>query len=600
MRLNKHAVAGAVALLLLLPLAAHGGGVVTECTESNLRAAMAGGGTVTFACDGTITLSNTITTLLNTVLDGSGHQITISGNNLVRVFHVNTNVSFTAMNLTIASGRSTNGAGIFNDGGTVTLFATTFARNVATNARPAFAGNGRGGGIFNHYGTLNATDCAFVENKAQHGNLDWVAGGGPIPSHGGAIYNLNGSAHLQSCVFIANTAQDRGEQGDYEAYEAAGGAIYNAGNLTASQCGFLQNSAIGGNGQYFYNGVPYTIHTGGNGGSANGGALCNVAVMAIDRSLFASNSATGGAGGKGSDAWAGLGWPYANPGGNGGNGGNGNGAAIFNGGSANLVNCTLAWNRGMGGEGGPASAGASFWWEGHLYSAPGGGPGSLGSGFGGIHSSNAVLNLTNCTLAFNAGQPGWSPESAASGIYAGAPAFTNTSSRLVNTLLAFNSLTNCSGKITDVGHNLSSDASCAFTNTGSLNNTDPKLGPLANNGGPTLTMALQPGSPAIDGGDTAAAPPTDQRGFPRPVGIAVDIGAFELGPAYLSLIRSPGTGLDLIASGVSGQSFCLWTSSNLTAWLPVSTNQFDPTGMCIFHDNALPSPQPVFYRLTLP
>ena len=91
---------------------------------------------------------------------------------------------------------------------------------------------------------------------------------------------------------------------------------------------------------------------------------------------------------------------------------------------------------------------------------------------------------------------------------------------LVNCLLDGNSPTNSTGSIADAGHNLSSDASCAFTNLGSLNNTDPKLGPLADNGGPTLTMALLPGSPAIDAGDTSLAPATDQRGFPRPAGLA--------------------------------------------------------------------------------
>jgi hypothetical protein len=63
---------------------------------------------------------------------------------------------------------------------------------------------------------------------------------------------------------------------------------------------------------------------------------------------------------------------------------------------------------------------------------------------------------------------------------------------------------------------------------------DPLLGPLADNGGPTQTIALLPGSPAIDaaaavasGGDYAAVVATDQRGVPRPVGSAADIGAYE-------------------------------------------------------------------------
>jgi len=57
---------------------------------------------------------------------------------------------------------------------------------------------------------------------------------------------------------------------------------------------------------------------------------------------------------------------------------------------------------------------------------------------------------------------------------------------------------------------------------------DPLLGPLADNGGPNKTMALQPGSPAIDAGNNATCPTTDQRGINRPQGSDCDIGAFEL------------------------------------------------------------------------
>jgi hypothetical protein len=59
---------------------------------------------------------------------------------------------------------------------------------------------------------------------------------------------------------------------------------------------------------------------------------------------------------------------------------------------------------------------------------------------------------------------------------------------------------------------------------------NPKLADLAHNGGPTETMALQPGSPAIGHADNAAAPRTDQRGVVRidEAGETTDIGAFEL------------------------------------------------------------------------
>ena len=97
-------VAALAAAILLLPSAAWAGGVVTTCTEAALRAAMAGGGTVTFACDGTITLSSTIGIATNTVLDGTGHRVTISGGNTVQVLFVNPNVTLSLINLTIANG----------------------------------------------------------------------------------------------------------------------------------------------------------------------------------------------------------------------------------------------------------------------------------------------------------------------------------------------------------------------------------------------------------------------------------------------------------------------------------------------------------------
>jgi hypothetical protein len=89
----------------------------------------------------------------------------------------------------------------------------------------------------------------------------------------------------------------------------------------------------------------------------------------------------------------------------------------------------------------------------------------------------------------------------------------------------------------DVGPNLSSfnytliEKGVFVLGFHNLIGVDPLLGPLANNGGPTLTHALLPGSPAIDAGDPAIPdpPPTDQRGFARIYG-SVDLGAFEAQP----------------------------------------------------------------------
>jgi hypothetical protein len=85
----------------------------------------------------------------------------------------------------------------------------------------------------------------------------------------------------------------------------------------------------------------------------------------------------------------------------------------------------------------------------------------------------------------------------------------------------------------DGGYNLDDGTSCEFTAAAhSLSNTAPKLGPLADNGGPTQTMALLGGSPAINAGNDsvcAAAPVSgvDQRGIARPQGADCDLGAVE-------------------------------------------------------------------------
>ncbi len=109
---------------------------------------------------------------------------------------------------------------------------------------------------------------------------------------------------------------------------------------------------------------------------------------------------------------------------------------------------------------------------------------------------------------------------------------------LQNTIVANNpNGGNCSGTFTSNGYNLSSDGTCNFNSTGDLNNTDPNLGPLRNNGGPTKTQALLSGSPAIDAGNPNGCTDssgnllkTDQRGKPRPDredSGGCDMGAYE-------------------------------------------------------------------------
>jgi len=108
---------------------------------------------------------------------------------------------------------------------------------------------------------------------------------------------------------------------------------------------------------------------------------------------------------------------------------------------------------------------------------------------------------------------------------------------LQNSVVASNPDGNCWGAVTSNGYNLSSDDTCNLTGPGDMNNTDPKLGKLKNNGGPTQTIRLLKGSPAIDAGnpngctdDKGNLLKTDQRDWARPGKYdtgACDIGAFE-------------------------------------------------------------------------
>jgi hypothetical protein len=142
--------------------------------------------------------------------------------------------------------------------------------------------------------------------------------------------------------------------------------------------------------------------------------------------------------------------------------------------------------------------------------------GSLAGGIlnGGLFQSAGTLVINNSTLSGNVARGG-----------KGGAIFNVKGSTVVlqNSIVANNTGGNCSGSLTSHGYNLSSDATCDFHRAGDLNDTDPKLGRLRNNGGPTETLALLPGSPAIDSGNPSGCTDgqnhllkTDQRGKPRP------------------------------------------------------------------------------------
>jgi hypothetical protein len=106
------------------------------------------------------------------------------------------------------------------------------------------------------------------------------------------------------------------------------------------------------------------------------------------------------------------------------------------------------------------------------------------------------------------------------------------------TVVVYNDAANCNTELTSGGYNLDSGTTCGFSAASDQSNADPLLGPLADNGGDTLTHALPGDSPAVDQGHCMAGITTEQRGVGRPQGATCDIGAFEFGGGgiYLPII----------------------------------------------------------------
>lgn len=141
--------------------------------------------------------------------------------------------------------------------------------------------------------------------------------------------------------------------------------------------------------------------------------------------------------------------------------------------------------------------------------------------------TGGTTSLTNCTLRKNKADSG-------SGIHEDVNEGGADAINVVNSIFASKKQNEYSGDgLTSLGSNIDTGSTCGFTSPGDLENTDPKLKTLKDNGGSTPTCALKSGSPAIDAGNDALDAATDQRGFGRVdiagVGTAVsDIGAFEV------------------------------------------------------------------------
>ena len=146
---------------------------------------------------------------------------------------------------------------------------------------------------------------------------------------------------------------------------------------------------------------------------------------------------------------------------------------------------------------------------------------------GAIFHTDGAMEIASSTIANNVG-PDWAP----SAVFIGSFNAAVPSLKLTNTIITGNHWYACEQhaagavRLTSGGHNLVQDGSCSPASSDQVV-SDARIGPLASNGGPTLTHALRLGSPALDAGDDTVCPPTDQRGTARPQGAHCDIGSYE-------------------------------------------------------------------------
>jgi hypothetical protein len=262
--------------------------------------------------------------------------------------------------------------------------------------------------------------------------------------------------------------------------EGSGGIYNDQGTLTVNNCAVIYNYANGGDGGGVNNasGTLIIINSTVRGNSADGGGggiSSYDGTLTITGSTIADNFALFAGGGISASGTIEI--SDSTISGNAAGGGDnhipGQGGGIFTGGTLTINNSTISWNTAWGND----------------FKGPG-----LG---GGIYFWDETGSITNSILSYNSASEG----------------------------------DNIYGGVISLGYNVCSD-DCGLNGPGDLNNTDPLLGPLQNNGGPTFTHELLPGSPAIDAGNPRFTPPPiyDQRGpsFWRVRNRHIDIGSFEV------------------------------------------------------------------------
>lgn len=417
--------------------------------------------------------------------------------------------------------------------GTITLTygAVPVERELAVNASITINGPGAGklaidgnnfSRVFHVFGVTATISGLTIQNGSESGDID-------LASTGAGIRN-SGTLTLSDCTVSGNSAT-----GD-------GGGIYNVAgkSLTITNCTISGNSTGNNGGGIFNDGsgnvtVSNSTITGNTAGTGNSGVgpgrgagiyNTNLGTLTVSSSTISSNLAKGD--------------PDKS------NGAGGFGGGIANRGSATVTDTTLSSNEAQGG-GASAGNGGGIFDDGTLTLATSTVSGNTEAG---ISMQTGTVDVTNSTFYGNQGTFGYavSDSGGTATITSSTLAGNNLgvlsiegSVTLKNTILA-NTGANCEigqdGTITSQDHNISRDSSCAsflIQPNDFGPGTDPGLdSTLKDNGGPTKTIALVPGSVAVDAITTSAdcTVGTDQRGVTRPQGTYCDIGAYEAKPDF--------------------------------------------------------------------
>jgi hypothetical protein len=523
-----------------------------------------------FASPQTITLASTLElskTAGPEVIDGPGASIvTVSGDNAVEVFSVTSGVTASLKGLTISGGRASRGGGLSVVGGTVSLTNVSVINNHAVGADGATGeagGSARGGGIYLNGGSLTLKDDTVASDVGHGGDGFNTAAGSGGSAAGGGIYVANGGLVLNTDVFESDEAiGGAGAENNYEpggggthGGSASGGGIYVAGGSIDLYNDKIElNQAIGGatpspdgpyaataaGGGLFVTGATLTMNSatianntaGGDFGQfqiGQGGGIFSDGTVTVNNTTIDGNSGTVGGGIENSGTLtvtnctiaANSARSYA-------------GGGIDNGGKLTITNSTVADNSAASVAGGINNNGTL------MISNSTVADNSVASGSGGGITDEGTMTVVNSTVAYN---------NVASGESGGLDVRFGVAT-LDNTIVVLNttgsgdtaSASDIAGTVvTSSAYNLIGTGGAGGLTDGVDGNevgvADPGLGTLANNGGPSQTIALLTGSPAIDEGSNALTvdPSTlqaltiDQRGlgFSRIVNNTVDIGAFE-------------------------------------------------------------------------